>query len=92
MIITLFPTRSDQPMILSREGSRLTINDRIIDLDDYLDGQIEWIIGQPVYDGTQWLVDLVLPHGSQAGKETLFPDRIRPEGNGPITLPPYDVL
>lgn len=92
MIITLFPSRSDHPMTLVRTGSHLVINGVPTDLEDYTEGDSQAVIGQPVHDGTRWRVNLVLPHGARTPSETLFPAQIVLEGDGPVVLPPYEVV
>ncbi|MBB3995888.1 hypothetical protein GGR95_003554 [Sulfitobacter undariae] len=91
MIINFLPTRSDQPLSLERKGSLLILNGIEIALEEYVAGDTPAIIDQPVHDGSQWHVTLVLPHGMNAAEETLFPAPITLAGDGIVPLPPYEV-
>ena len=92
MQITFFPSRSDTPMTLSRRGSRLEINGQTILLEKYIAGENPFIIGQPVRIDGQWTLSLMLPHGATAGKETLFPKVALLDCDGPVELPPFEVI
>lgn len=92
MIITFFPVRAEAPLLLIREGAKLEINGSVIALEGYRAGDSDAIIGQPVHDGVQWHVNLVLPHGGQAPEQTLFPGQITLEGDGPVPLPPFEII
>ncbi|MFD0859933.1 hypothetical protein [Roseovarius aquimarinus] len=90
MRITFFPSRGDAPMSLSRLGGSLVIDGQEIALDSYVAGAHERIIGQPELVDGEWHVDLVLPHGANAGDAALFPERLTLDGDGPVALPPFD--
>lgn len=92
MIVTLSPMRMDQPLHLSRTGSRLVLNGTTVDLSGY-DMVAEpnpWIVGQPFEEAGVWHLTLILPHGADAPEETKFPVPVEMAGDGEIPLPPYD--
>lgn len=99
MQITLSPVRRDAPLTLSRVGDTLTINGDVFDFTPLPDGATlppeaidsDWFVG-PVerVDGVLHLT-LTLPHGVNAPQETLFPAPLTLTGNGPVTLPPYEL-
>ena len=89
MKITLSPMRLDAPISLSRKGDVLIINDTPVDLSKAED--CPWIVGTPTRTKTGWELTLILPHGAHAPKETLFPDILTLDGDGPVTLPQYEL-
>lgn len=91
MHLTLSPIRMDAPLTLSAEGATLICNGQPIDLASYdPETPSPWIVGQPELREGVWHVTLILPHGPDAPQETLFPEPILLEGDGPVPLPPYD--
>lgn len=99
MQITFSPMRRDTPITVSRSGDTLTINGTAFDFSPLPEGATlpreaiasDWFAG-PVerIDGVLH-VALVLPHGAGAPHETLFPAPITLAGDGPVSLPPYEV-
>lgn len=87
MRITLSPTRMDVALTLLRDENVLTINDVMVDLTKYNEGESSWIIGQPAREKGIWQVTLVLPHGADAPHQVLFPKPVFVTQNGPILLP-----
>ncbi|MDT8326247.1 MAG: hypothetical protein RQ750_02520 [Roseovarius sp.] len=97
MYLAFSPMRSDSQLTVARDGDVLVVNDMRLDFTgvtedaplDTADIGCEWLVG-PVarHDGVLHIA-LILPHGMNAPKETLYPEPIAVSGNGPITLPPY---
>jgi len=93
MQITLSPVRLQTSLTLIRLGNTLVINGVPVDLATYdaAAAPCPWVIGQP-YQMPDWRVTLVLPHGANAPEETRFPAPITVMTDGPVDLPPYDIV
>lgn len=99
MKITLSPARSDAHLEASVSGEVLTLNGVDISFAGVKDGDIiaaedtgcDWISGLVTRSDGEIELTLILPHGSNAPPETLFPQAIYAE-DGPIMLPPYDAV
>ncbi|ARE84935.1 hypothetical protein KZZ08_17145 [Roseovarius mucosus] len=99
MQITLSPTRRDTPLTLSRTGDALTLNGEVLDFTPLPEGATlpreaiasDWFAGPVERVGGTLRLTLVLPHGANAPQETLFPAPLTLTGNGPVTLPPYEL-
>lgn len=97
MHITLSPVRSDTLLQLERHADTLVFNGDPLDLSPIPEGatlpacaiDCPWIAGDvDRRDGVLHLT-LVLPHGSDAPAETLFPHALILTEDGPVALPPH---
>ena len=91
MLITLSPQRRDDRLTIERKGDVLIVNGTPVDLSSYdaNSKSTEWFVDRPVQEEGTWHVNLILPHGPIAPKETRFPESLRVSEDGPIMLPPY---
>ncbi|GAA6194543.1 hypothetical protein [Phaeobacter sp. NW0010-22] len=96
MHISFTPMRREDRLELSKADDVLTINGETFDFSPLSEGSTlpqdavscDWLASDVVrVDGVIQLT-LILPHGANAGEETLFPAPIEAL-NGPILLPPY---
>lgn len=99
MHITLSPMRCDGRLSLVRSGDMLSINGTEYDFSALPDGATlprgavtcDWLVSDVErIDGVIHLT-LILPHGSEAPEETLFPSPVIVSADGPIALPHYEV-
>lgn len=99
MQIILSPARRDTPLTLSRQGDALTINGEVFDFAPLPEGATlpreaiasDWFAGPVERVGGALRLSLVLPHGANAPQETLFPAPLTLTGDGPVTLPHYEM-
>lgn len=99
MQIILFPQRRDVALTLARHGDILTINGETFDFGPVQEGavlpaaavQSDWIAGDITRQGGALILQMFLPHGTRAPQATLFPAPLSITGNGPITLPDYEL-
>lgn len=99
MHLTFSPMRRDDRLSLSRAGDVLTINGVAFDFGPLPDGatlpraavDCEWLAGPVERIGGVLHLTLILPHGPNAPEATRFPEPITVTGDGPITLPAYEV-
>lgn len=101
MRIKLSPTRSDQTLVVSKAGDKLTINGEVFDFsfmtvgDTLVAGAVtsDWIIG-PVHKTSVGLeLTLVLPLPANSSQAQRFPVDLVNVPNGPVTFPqPEPVL
>lgn len=99
MKIIFAPVRSGTPLRLARKGDIVIVNDEEFDFSPLADGDklpasavtSQWFVGDVSRINGQLEVTIALPHGSKAPTETLFPQPMVAEGDGPITLPTYEV-
>ena len=97
MKITLSPTRTDTPLIVSRAGDTLTLNGEAFDFGPLEEGETlpadaiysEWITGDVTRTDGALHITLRLPHGANAPEETRFPEPIIDPPDGEIALPPH---
>ena len=97
MKITLSPTRTDTPLIVSRAGDTLTLNGEEFDFGPLGEGETlpadaidsEWIAGDVTRTDGALHITLRLPHGANAPEETRFPETIIDPPDGEIALPPH---
>jgi hypothetical protein len=98
MKLTFSPVRMDAMLTASVAGDVLTLNGAVLDFGPLPAGATlpraaipcDWIGGDVTRDDDGALtVPLILPHGSNAPPETLFPAPIE-AGDGDVELPPYD--
>ncbi len=86
MTITLTPIRYHLPLEAVRKGDVLMLNGTPCDLAK---GETsDWLLGTAEKTAGGWNVTLILPHGGNAPPETLYPQTIRIETDGPIPCPP----
>lgn len=87
----------DEPLTANVAGDVLTVNGEALDFGSLPAGatlprtaiDCSWIAGDVTRDLAGVLtVPLILPHGSNAPEETLFPQPIEAK-DGPVALPPY---
>ena len=99
MKITLSPTRRDETLTASRDGDTLTLNGEEFDFSPIAEGEtlpsdaidIPWIIGDVTRIDGDLRLTLTLPHGSNAPRETRFPEPIIDPPDGEIALPPHSL-
>lgn len=97
MFITLSPMRRDDPLLLERRGEVLVVNGTPVDLSNVAEGKAlpaeatgcRWIIGEIHRLNGRLHLTLILPHGPDAPRETLFPADIDLRADGPVGLPPW---
>ncbi|MFV3316580.1 hypothetical protein [Pseudomonas sp. NY15374] len=98
MIITLYPTRMDETLFLSRDGDALIVNGEVFDLSPLADGATlpceaidsDWFCGPVEKVEGVLTVALRLPYGPNAPEATKFPQPIRVTNhNGQVDLPLY---
>lgn len=98
MHITLTPIRMDPTELqVRRDGDALVVNGQRLDFAQMADGSarpaLDWdcpfLVGQVQRENGAVTLTLLLPHGADAGPETLFPAAIDDPENGPLPLPPY---
>jgi hypothetical protein len=100
MHITFNPVRRDEALTLSKSGEVLTINGQEFDFGPLSDGSelppgaivSDFIAGPVRREGGDLHLSLVLPHGSNAPEAAKFPEPITADLDGPITLPPFDIV
>jgi len=98
MHIILSPTRTDTPLVASRDGDTLTLNGEEFDFGPLEEGETlpadaidsEWIRGDVERIDGELQLTLRLPHGANAPQETRFPEPIIDPPNGEIALPPHN--
>ena len=97
MKITLSPTRTDTPLIVSRAGDTLTLNGEEFDFGPLGEGETlpadaidsPWIAGDVTRTDGVLHITLRLPNGASAPEETRFPEPIIDPPDGEIALPPH---
>lgn len=100
MKINLSPVRADQPIAVERQGDSLIIDGEVFDFSVIPEGAVlpASAISCPHFLDTVTRVDgvleltLRLPYGATCPPETCFPTPIVDPANGPVSLPPYDLL
>ncbi|MBD9629737.1 hypothetical protein [Pseudomonas sp. PDM19] len=95
MLIKLSPSRSDDKLIIVRDGEALTINGQVLNFGGIGEGETvsaeslecPWI-NQPVsrIDG-EIVLTLIMPYGLLAGDQSKFPADIVDPPDGPVELP-----
>lgn len=98
MHIIFSPQRGALPLGASRDGDALTLNEEVVDFSALSEGETMtrdaivcgWIAGDVTRTGGVLHIPLILPHGTSAPAETLFPDPVDVVGDGPVPLPPYE--
>ena len=99
MHIKLTPQRSDDTLSLARQGSALIINGQAFDFGPLPDGAVlprdavdcAYLASDVTRVGGILQLTLILPHGANAPRETLFPAPPDLAADGPATLPPHDI-
>lgn len=95
MQIRFTPMRHDQNLTLSKAGETLIINGTPFDLSAIPEGatlpldavNCSWLASDIERINGCLHLALILPHGSNAPQEALFPSTITVEEDGPIALP-----
>ena len=98
MKITFSPTRMDGALVLEKQGDVLIVNGDKFDFTDLDEAMFlpshaidsPWFIGDVRRDGGDLSVELLLPHGPDAGQARLFPAPLDVKEDGPISLADYD--
>lgn len=96
MIITLSPVRMDMTLTASLAGEVLVLNGTAYDFSALHEGETQlppdcpWMAGPVTRQAGRLRVMLILPHGPAAPQETLFPQPVSMDKDGPVPLPPYD--
>ena len=98
MKITLSPQLRAAPMAVSVAGDAITIDGTAYDFTPLAEGDVlprgavdcPWLVSDVTREGGHICLTLILPHGSSAPRETLFPAPITVTGDGPVALPPFD--
>ncbi|MFZ1469982.1 MAG: hypothetical protein WAT09_13545 [Paracoccaceae bacterium] len=97
MHLTFTPIRHDQPMTLIRKGDVLILNGETFDFSPLPEGAVlpaaaidsPWFAGPVRREAGILQVTLLLPHGTNAPEQALFPAAIDLSRDGPVALPPY---
>lgn len=98
MRINLTPMRRDDLLELSVSGDALTVNGELFDFAPIPEGAAlprvavacPWLASDVERSGGKIALTLILPHGTNAPEETLFPAAIDVD-DGPVTLPSYEL-
>jgi len=98
MHLTLSPMRRSDRLNLHRAGDVLTINGVVYDFGPLPDGatlpreavECDWLASDIERIGGVLHLTLMLPHGTAAPDETLFPTPLDLTHDGPVDLPPYE--
>ena len=99
MKITLSPTRTDTPLIVSRAGDTLTLNGEEFDFGPLGEGETlpadaidsPWIAGDVTRTDGVLHITLRLPHGANSPEETRFPEPIIDPPDGEVALPMHSL-
>ncbi|SDE59090.1 hypothetical protein [Ruegeria marina] len=95
MLIIFSPMRQDAELALERQGDTLHVNDTAFDFSGLAEGESH----VPSGPGSDWFVapvtrvegvlhiSLILPHGADAPRETLFPAPLEAPLDGPLPVP-----
>lgn len=97
MHISLTPQRRDELLTLSKSGDSLIINGESFNFSTLSEGETlaatdvdcSWLAGDITRLDGELHLSLILPHGSDAPEETLFPAPLTVLQGGPVTLPPH---
>lgn len=100
MNLSFAPMRRDEALTLSRSGDVLTINGEAFDFSGVLEGATlpraavacDWLASDVERVSGELRLTLILPHGSNAPQETLFPQPITVTADGPVDLPAYEII
>ena len=99
MHITLSPVRMDTPLSLEIKGDAVILNGDTFDFGPLPEGAVlpadaiqSDVFNAPVTRINGVLhMQITLPHGRNAPRETLFPEPILNPPDGPVTLPAYTI-
>jgi len=100
MHITLIPAGRNGPLSLSRAQDALIVNGLRFDFADLPEGgelpadaiETPYISGTVKRTDGQISLTIRLPFAANAPRETKFPEPITADLDGPITLPPFDIV
>ena len=100
MKLTLTPIRRDEDLTAIVSGDTITLNGEMFDFSFMSEGDTlprdavscGWLASDVTREGGEIAMTLLLPHGGNAPDETRFPNpAARTVGDGPVSLPPYDI-
>ena len=100
MQISFTPTRCDTALTATRHGDVLTLNGEAFDFTALSEGDVlprdavtcDWLASDVTREGGALHLTLILPHAADAPEETRFPQPVTLTGDGPVPLPPYEVV
>lgn len=95
MVINLMPQRSDEQLVISKNGDVLTVNDKAFDLSPIPNGATlpASAIDSPLFCGDVERIDgvlhvsLILPHGPNPPHNVAFPVPLTVAQDGAIEVP-----
>ena len=98
MQITLTPMRRDDRLTLAVAGEVVSVNGVAFDLSAIPEGatlplaavDCAWLASDVERIGGEIHLTLILPQGTHAPAETLFPAPVTVTADGPVPLPPYE--
>ncbi|MDT8280179.1 MAG: hypothetical protein RQ806_06505 [Erythrobacter sp.] len=98
MKISFTPMRRAERITLSKSNDVLAVNGEAFDFSPLPEGATlpldaidsGWFAGPVERIAGVLHLTLILPHGTNAPRETLFPEPLDLIGDGPVTLPPYE--
>jgi len=99
MILKLSPIRLDAHLSLGHDADVLTINGEAFDFSGLPEGATlpreavssPWLASDVVRIDGELRLTLLLPHGAEAGPQTLFPAPLNVNSAGPVALPDHAV-
>ena len=93
MTLRFAPVRSDDALMLERQGDTLIINGTVVDIaamadaEDPIDtAQVQSGILSVTLHARQYDVLLLLPHAAEAGQAQRWPEPITVTGDGPVSI------
>jgi len=100
MHLNFSPVRADHGLALTRDGDAVIVNGQRFDFANLPEGDelpaeaivSDFIAGPVRREDGELHLSLILPHGKNAPKATKFPEPITVKNDGPIALPPFDVV
>lgn len=99
MKLTFSPQLRAAPVAVSVTGDAIEIDGVIYDFAPLAEGDVlpreavdcPWLASDVTRDEGHITLALILPHGSAAPQETLFPEPLTITSDGPVPLPPFEV-
>lgn len=99
MRIVFSPVRRDDLLELERLGDQLLVNGVTHDFSNLAEGAersieeigSDWFVGSVVRRDGMLHLSLILPHGSDAPPETLYPVPFEVQADGPIPVPAHSL-
>lgn len=95
MLIHFSPQRSDETLLVDREGDALWINGQAFDLSPLPEGAelpaeatgSAWFVGAIRREAGELVVTLRLPHGPSPSEAVAFPQSVHMTEDGPVPVP-----